>query len=84
MNAIVVRGPTIFISSAKLMQDSRNHAFNSKFLTTRTALKCNCMKNEKTQNSFEVPSIFFFSFFFSTDFCYAGKCIHGFIYLFTY
>ncbi|XP_019172208.1 PREDICTED: uncharacterized protein LOC109167611 [Ipomoea nil] len=57
MNAIVVRGLTVCISSAKLIRDSRNHAFNSKFLSSRTPLKCNCVKKEKTQNSFEEFSV---------------------------
>ncbi|XP_031113130.1 uncharacterized protein LOC116016829 isoform X2 [Ipomoea triloba] len=57
MNAIVVRGLTVCISSAKLIRESRNHAFNSKFLSSRTALKCNCVKKEKTQNSFEEFSV---------------------------
>ncbi|XP_016497083.1 uncharacterized protein LOC107815947 isoform X3 [Nicotiana tabacum] len=57
MNGLVVRAPTICVSSVKLSQDFHNHLYPSKFFRTRTYPKCRCIKNKDTQNVSEALSL---------------------------
>ncbi|XP_009775663.1 uncharacterized protein [Nicotiana sylvestris] len=50
MNGLLVRTPTICLSSLKLSQDFHSHFYPFNFFRTRTYPKFRCIKNNDTQN----------------------------------